>query len=410
MRVIAAILISAFLMVGRAHRAPDAPSPTAGVRQERFVLRVSLFPWIPDAESYAAWIERTFEARNPDIDLVVRPMTKANEVDLSYGIEEARTALTDTANPDYQHVIEIDTLILGSLRGAIQPFEVRGPDYFNFARQAVELGGRTYGVPHWTCGYFIMSTIDGVTEARTASELRTRLAAAGGPHPDLGGDLIGSWGSVMAYLDAYLDTYPNANPAEALDDTVLDARVSAALGEIGSACSSSGTGLCNRDDPEILQMFASGRLDALIGYSERLNAIFANPANRLARTQVRIAPAPLGAGRTSFLFTDALVQSSTCVSARCRDAARRFAEFYVSDAVMEGSMMSADRGSRAVPRYLLPSTRSAMSRRPISQDPIYRQLAPALRSARPYPNQGVPEARERGVIRPAVDALVNPSP
>jgi len=76
---------------------------------------------------------------------------------------------------------------------------------------------------------------------------------------------------------------------------------------------------------------------------------------------------------------------------------------------MEGSMMSADRGLTAVPRYLLPSTRSVMRRRPVSQDPIYRQLAPALRSAHPYPNRGVPEARERGVIRTAVDALVNPS-
>jgi thiamine pyridinylase len=358
------------------------------------------------------WIERSFEAEHRDIDLIVRPMNQADAVDFSYGVDEARAALADPNSEGYQDLIEIDTVILGSLvnSGAIQPFTVEGPRYFDFARQAVEIGGRTYGVPHWTCGYFVMTAIDDAANAETAAELRTVLASKGSTQPDLGGDIVGSWTSVSVYLDAYLDTHPTANPAEALDDTALDGRVRAALAEVGAACTSSGTGLCDREDAGIAQEFASGRLDALVGYSERLYPVLADPNKRLVLNQVRITPAPLGVGKTAILFTDALVQSSACSADRCQDAARKFAEFYVSDAVMEGAMMSADLGASATPRYLLPSTPTAINGARVAEDPIYRQLAPVLVSARPFPNSGVPEARKRGKIREAVDALLHPSP
>lgn len=127
----------------------------------------------------------------------------------------------------------------------------------------------------------------------------------------------------------------------------------------------------------------------------------------LGASDVRITPAPLGNGKRSFLFTDALVQSPLCADPRCRDAARRFAEFYISDAVFETVLMAQDQGSGAVPRYLLPSTSGALSARRVAADPIYRQLRSAVADAQPYPNRGVPEAREWGQIRAAVDQLLH---
>src|SRR5262245_9671149 len=91
----------------------------------RFDLRVSLYPWIPDPQSFADWIESDFESRNPDINLVVRPMAKSYSLDLAYETDLAVAALTDASSPDHQDLIEIDTLTLGVLgaQGAIAPFD-----------------------------------------------------------------------------------------------------------------------------------------------------------------------------------------------------------------------------------------------------------------------------------------------
>lgn len=165
-------------------------------------------------------------------------------------------------------------------------------------------------------------------------------------------------------------------------------------------------GYCNRDDDDIVKLFGIGGLDALIGYSERLNILFSDPANRKQLDAIKITPAPLGAGKLAFFFTDALVRSVNCTSPQCRDAADKFSRFYSSASVMTASMMSADKGSGAVPRYLLPASRGAMQDAAVRRDPVYRQLAPLLDTARPYPNQGIPEARASGAIRGAVDSLL----
>ena len=93
----------------------------------RFQLRVSLYPWIPNPTSFFQWIEADFEAKHPDIDLVVRPLAKSfGLADLAYEPDQTAAALTDESNPDFQHLVELDTLILGALaqRGATVPFAV----------------------------------------------------------------------------------------------------------------------------------------------------------------------------------------------------------------------------------------------------------------------------------------------
>lgn len=407
--LLTALALASMIVGGCASPQEDARPNQAAAQTDRFELRVALFPWIPANGSFARWVEHRFEAENRDIDLVVLPMDRAEELDFAYDIDATTSALTDPANPNRQHLIEIDTLILGALVAAraVQPFEVQRPDYFPFAREAVRLGGTTYGVPHWTCGYFIMTTSDDVAAAHSAADLRSRLERLGTGYPDLGGDIEGSWDSVIVYLDAYFDTYPRADSAEALDDASLDERVRSSLDQIGEACTQNGEAFCNRDDGSMVQAFASGRLDALIGYSERLNPVFSDTGNTLSASRIRISPAPLGEGKQSFLFTDALVLSPLCADTRCRDAARRFARFYVADAVFETLLMGQDQGTAPIPRYLLPSTAGALSTRRVAADPIYRQLRRVVSGARAYPNHGVPEARRRGEIRAAVEQVLH---
>lgn len=151
--------------------------------------------------------------------------------------------------------------------------------------------------------------------------------------------------------------------------------------------------------------FANGRLDALLGYSERLNAVL-DKKPEFNLEEMFIEAAPIGGGKSTFLFTDALVMSAKCQTDRCIDAAKRFAEFYISDDVMISAMMGKDTKD-GHPRYLLSATQNSFESPEIKADPIYSQLRLMLNSALPYPNQGVPEARESGKLKPLVRKLIH---
>lgn len=368
------------------------------VEDDRFPLKVSLFRWVPNEESLAEWIENDFESKNPNIDLVVRPMAKAEDEDLSYDFEKTAAALTGNG-PDSQHLVEVDTVILDTLidTGAVQPFEVGGDvSFLPAAIEAVTWENRVYGVPHWTCGFFIISRLDEVPQAQGLSELLSTLEADGTSGLDLVGDLDGSWNSIMVYLDAFRDTYPAGNMAAALVQETLDPSVRDGLERVGQACTSEETNYCSGNEDDIGE-FARGAADALIGYSERLHPILRQGG--VTKDELHVASATLGEGDQPMLFTDALVLSRNCTTQRCLDAAAAFASYYVSDEVFEVLLMSQDAGDSAVPRYLLPSTVSAFKFGMVGADRLYGQLRRELEGAGAFPNRGVAEAREAGVIR-----------
>lgn len=375
--------------------------------QGRFQLRVSLYPWVPEPESFLQWIEADFESKHPNIDLVVRALKKSFDwepeyvADLAYESDKTFAALTDESNPDFQHIVELDTLILGSLaeRGAIAPFTVKRASFLPAAAEAVTWNGQTLGVPHWTCGYFVISEDPQIRKAKNVESLISTLSAAGTERVDLAGDLDGSWDSILVYLDAFRDTYPGRDLQQALERPGMHPVIEGYLQDLRSACTKDGKSYCGED---AVELFATGNADALIGYSERLHPILSQ-ADRTVGT-LHIASAPLGNGDEPTLFTDALVLSSRCDSAQCKKAARRFAAYYVSDEIFEVALMSLDSGG--VPRYLLPSTTTAFNYGRVAQDRFYRQLKKEIKGARPYPNSGVPEAREEGLIQQILrDAL-----
>ncbi len=385
----------------------DLDSQASAPLGATFQLRVSLYPWIPDPESFLAWIESDFESKNPDIDLVVRALKKSYDwepeyvADLAYEPDKTVAALTDPSSDDHQHLVEIDTLILGSLAqsGAIVPFDVPGAGFLPQANESVRWSGRRLGVPHWVCGNFVISEDPAVRNAGNVEELIATLAAAGTDRVDLSGDLGGSWGAIATYLDAFRDTYPGGDMKAALLHTELDPHVADHLQSLRSACIKNGINYCGED---AVDLFATGGVDALVGFSERLNPIFRHPGRTVGT--LHIASVTLGGGDNPTAFVDALVKSPECTG-RCRQAAQRFAAYYVSDETFEVSLMSLDTTS-GVPRYLLPSTMSAFDHGLVGQDRLYRQLKQEIRRARPLPNSGVPEARAAGVLRPQVEAAL----
>ncbi|WP_437813772.1 extracellular solute-binding protein [Sorangium sp. So ce1078] len=380
------------------HTAPPTTPATS-----RFQLKASLFPWVPGDTSYVKWIEQEFERSNPTIDLVVRDLAKSHDWkpseyvgDLSYEWEKTSQALTDTTSPDFQHVVEVDTMILGELvkRNAVLPLTIPDPGFLRFTRQAVRVNGTTYGVPHWTCGHFFMSNLPQIKTASSLDQvLRTLTTSGRAESVDVAGDMDGSWDSVMLYLDAYVDAHPTASAAEATTHSKLDKDVEANLTKVGRACTHEGKNHCGGNAAEA---FAAGRVDTLFGYSEQLHDAVregADPDN------VTIVPATLGQTNRLLLFTDALVLSPQCSSAECQDAAAKFATFYTDARVYETVLLSRDGDQHAKPRYLLPATQAAFERPDVQADPIYSQLQRYVDGADAYPNEGVPAAKQSGVLR-----------
>jgi thiamine pyridinylase len=402
-RISAALLCVAFAAsaCGDMQTSPTASASTAKAPAERFQLRVSLYPWVPDAESLVRWIEADFEASHPTIDLVVRPLNRSYDWmpeytgDLAYEIDKTVQALTGGGG-DAQHLVEVDAMILGELaaRGALAPFGLPGADFLPFARQAVTYGGVEYGVPHWTCGYFVISEQDAVQDARNVHQLVGTLRDARTPRVDLVGDLDGSWDAITVYLDGHRDTWPGRSLQDALAHTELDPAVEASFRALGSACEKDGVNHCGSDG---VDQFATGGADALIGYSERLNPILSHPGRTVG--QLHVSSATLGGGDHPALFTDALVMSPGCSTAQCSEAARQFAAYYTSDRVFETVLMSRDAGPAATPRYLLPSTASAFAYGAVAADPLYRQLRREIEGGVPFPNHGLLAARDRGAIQ-----------
>lgn len=419
MRTIIA-LVASIAILGTAAPADAQPEPapeespssepaleeSPSSEEEPFQLKVALYPWLPDADSFMKWIEKDFEEKHSDVDLVVRPVAMANDVaygDLAYEFEKTTDALKNEDSLDFQHLVEIDTVILGKLieNQAIQPFGVEsGVSFLPAAIEAVTSEDTVYGVPHWTCGYFVISRLEEVRQARNLSQLLSILDAAGTSAVDLVGDLDGSWDSNLIYLDAIEDSFPEARWADFLDsnhaNNGLDPSVMQGFERIGAACSAGGSNNCSGDG-DYVEMFASNGADALIGYSERLNKILTDEAVR--PDDLYVASATLGNGDHPTLFTDALVLSRTCETERCRGAASAFAAYSISDEVFETVLMNhdskSDEDQMPTPRYLLPSTTTAFDVGDVGNDRLYRQLKEEVDGARSHPNRGVPEARDR---------------
>lgn len=392
-------------LYGCATASSDEVVTTPDELRARFPLRVSLYPWIPEVNAFAAWIEADFESKNPDIDLVVRTIEKSFDdqpefvADLAYETDKAIIALTDVTSDDFQDLVEVDTLTLGSLAAAhaIDPFRVRSLDFLPAADESVTWHGQHFGVPHWTCGYFIISEDPAIRQAHNVDQLVDVLEAEGTDRVHLAGSMDGSWESISVYLAAFLDTHPHGDMEAALTRP-LEPAVLHQLEALRPACIKDGVNYCAGDGADL---FATGGADAAFGFSEAMNTILSNPAKTVGT--LHIASATLGGGDTPVGFVDALVKSPKCSSGRCRSAAQRFADYYVSDPTFEGSLMTTPSG---VPRYLLPSTSSALEFGAVGRDRLYGELKHEIKRTVALPNTGVPEARAAGTIRPQVQAAL----
>ena len=365
-------------------------------------FRVALFPYIPDTlgDNYLAMltrIEREFEAQNPTIDLVLKPLDKNDDF---YDLETLTKWLTTAPAAGGYDMVEVDTVVLGELIAAnlVAPWSapLGVSDWHPAGRDGVSIGGNIYGVPHWLCGHFIFSRDKRVAKAKTVEKLIVALDKADPGVPNLAGNLLGSWNMPALYLDAWVDTHGAGGVSSAITPT-LDARVMRGFKQFSKQCETGGKNPCidgEFDDDEnekAAQLFVIGKSDSFLGYSERLNYMVRQGAD--AR-KIRLSSAPLGEGKRPILFVDAFVVRRSC-DAACQQIASRFTSYMNAPATQEWVLMGRDKGTVAVPRYLIPATLSAFRAPSVRRDAHFKRLAAEIKGGAPYPASGLPATRKQ---------------
>lgn len=359
-------------------------------------LHVALYPYIPDAASdgyrgLLARIEAEFEATRPNVDVRLAPLNPNSGA--FYDFDSLRTMLTTEPGAGGFDLVEVDVALLGELVDSqlVRPWGAppASSDWHPAATQAVSLHDQTYGIPHWLCGHFVFSREAAIVEAPTAERLVAALRNATPGTPGLAAKFAGSWDLTALYLDAWVDTHGTGSLETALPPA--DPSVIQSLRAVALECRAGGTnpclqgGLYGGSAEAAARTFADRTVDAFLGFSEHLHAMLRHGGRD---PTIKLALAPLGQGNRPIVFVDALVMRRGC-DARCEAAAGAFAAYLNRPETQEWMVMAQDAGVDAVPRYLMPATRSAYAQPLLREDPYFPVIAEATREAIPYPNRGM---------------------
>ena len=370
---------------------------------ERVLLRVPLYSYIPDAaddkfQALSARLEAEFEQQHPEVDLVINPPCFQDDL---YDPAQLARSLRGEGECPYE-LVEVDTSLGGELvaTGAVRPWNAlpEGPRFHPAGLAAARYDGQLYGVPHWQCAHYVISRDEAASRARTVDELLAALDARGTPAMNLSANLLGSWNLPSLYLDAWTDTHGGANVQSAVTTAHYDTEVLAGMKRLAQACATAegnpcidGTYDADEKAPDVL--FAQGRADATLGFSERLHGILRLLPTRAS--ELRISPAPLGQGNQPLLFTDAFFLSTRCTGA-CEKAAHDFAAYITQASTYSWIVLSEDAPAETrVPRYLMPANLDTYALPGLQTDRFYPGIDAATRDAAPFPTRGLLDIRKQ---------------
>lgn len=382
----------------------QAPAPSA-----KRALRAVLFPYIPDAggDSFAKLIkhlESGFEETHPAIDLRIVMDLKMDLYDLEQG---GLLSKLFGNGADAADVVEIDTMLLGALveRGFVQPVGVQPAELepiLDVAWRAVTVAGAVYGVPTYLCSNVIYANHPGIVDVDRAEELIPFLRTRNPDAVPLVANYAGSWTLGPDYVDAWADTHGNdPDQVAAAYRVPLDPATMQVFAPLVRACAADGKNPClddtYKDNTKAEEVFAQGKANAFLGYSERL--FFILSSNRALPLPTPIS-APLGAGSQPMIFVDALAVSAQC-QGQCLADAQALTAYLSSAKVRTLIAFSQDAPAGTPPRYLLQANERFYSMAPAREDPVYQGIfTRVIQRGQPFPNQGFPK------VRTALDAAL----
>jgi thiamine pyridinylase len=371
--------------------ASASPSQSA-VAQTSFKL--VLFPYIPDSadDNFKSLIQRLeagFEAQNPNIDLQVIIDVNMNLYDFAPG-GTLDTLLGNGAGA--AQVVEVDTLLMGTLTANkwVQPVRLSNPGVLPVAWQAATVGGVAYGVPTYLCSNVIYS-FSSVAGAANGTNLVALLSAVRPGVTPLVGNYNGSWTLPSFYVDAWADTNGSARIAASYD-LPLDQKTMGFFPSIVNSCATDSRNPCldgSYSDTQAETLFATGKANGFIGYTERL--FYIRSANKGAPLPF-VMTDPIGGGSHPVMFVDSLVFNPNCTGS-CLTTAQAVATYMSSLAVRNLIAFSQDGPQGTLPRYLLQASQGFYVAEPAASDPMYKAYLPIVQAAQPFPNAGFPQAR-----------------
>lgn len=358
---------------------------------EKTILRVNLFPYLPDAagdnlKGMAVRIKQEFEKENPSVTLEVT-LSKDNDF---YDLANYKKWISNF------DIIEPDTLFLADLVAPdelIEPWgNVSESEWQPPARVAAKINGKVYAIPHWMCGYFLFSRDPKIAKAENLRELVAILQATHGSVPEVAGNLFSSWDTPALYLDSWEDNHSPADPKQAIS-TSLDAETIQTLKEFSDQCNWEGKNPCldktYKDNTLAQTHFANKEVETAFGFSESLFEILKASSSGPSDHSIILSTLVLGTGNHPLLFMDGFVMPKGR-SKEVKAAAAAFVRYMQRPETYTWIVMSQD-APGAPGRYLTPATISAFVSEPIKSDPYYQAIQATIAKGSNFPNSGLPE-------------------
>jgi thiamine pyridinylase len=345
---------------------PPEPHPS------QRILKVVLYPFIPEFTSAAETVKRVFEAENPGVNLTL--------LDLSGNYY----APGDASDASYvgqvqADVIELDSVFLADFvhQHKIQelPPEILLPqsDLLANAYRGSIFDGKRYGAAHWACRNFLFfpAAAPPSPPITTLTQLEAFIGnnTSVGLLMDMKGKLTLGELYLMAAFDRFRDLEHALPAVQHLDKNVEDDLV-----RLRKLCP---VGSCRDQISHELggiygMQFARKRSKTLIGYSELLHSVLSEAASCgsdcLQDGDIDVAELPLDdAGSVPISWVDSFTISSSCTGP-CFGDAKRFIRMMNSDSMYLSMLLPAGYSfltppnpTKPVPAYLLPAKLSLYS-------------------------------------------------
>jgi len=346
---------------------------------EPVILRVALYPFVPDRVALFEKLESRFECDHPGVNVVL--VSSPNATDDYYADDKS-------AHKGFQYVsadvYEIDTILLAEFiaLGKIAPISLPYDDFPPEAIKAVSRDGKVFGVPHWLCGNFLFYRAGDVevANARSWGDLSRILTSR---NQDLlvdfkGRSTLGEWYFTVLSAIVGLDTAQQ----QIVDDSPVNMDAVGYLQNILEECPE---GYCRSDALHnntgfYARAFIHGKAAVYAGYSETisygLREGFDNclaTSNCLSEKQIAVRSLPLfspaenkgsGVGWVDALALDAKLSDVK------KNLALEFVKLATSETAYQ-SMLQPEWPYKS--RYLLPARQSIR----IKDAPLYAQFLPA---------------------------------
>jgi thiamine pyridinylase len=375
---------------------------TAQTPSCRRQLKVSMYPFIPNADNFYKKLETEFEKVLPDVDLIINQ--NADYYDETLGL------ITEEAD-----IYEIDCIMLNDFvakkkiqklanETLLSPHMMAPTTMVPAARNILINSG--YVFPHWVCANFLISNAADapMSGIKTLGDLERVI----GKNPTLkNGLLIDMKGKLTLgelYADALFDHYNNldtlkkyANVANLNKPTIDN------LNRIPDLTYSNWGRVDSYHDKTgfYQKQFAKGNGRALVGYSESLYHIMNEIGNSCYNEEgcvannLEISEVPFSdKGSNTLGWVDAFGIDSKVTGAKLHDA-NNFIIFLLTD-MMYRKALIPDWGD--APRYLLPAFRHLYTDAEILKTaPYYTKLLPLVEKVTTFSSDGIsPALRQIG--------------